>query len=268
MDTQEEVLRKLNGVSVGCCDDEAVSVHEKKAFIIENDSINTLVTSHAKRKASAASNRVVSFSNVDQQHWYECEDTRAPEAEVVTQPEAQRTSAKFSLSDDEDEGCEQDGAVVVNGDCSSELDNSESNCKDIDTNNTSHMTRAQTSSSCRCDEPASDVTVSHTPPPKLHRSQSSWLLRLFESKHFDMSMAISYLFNSKEHGVQAYIGLYSSLCSGPPFPSFQTDNPINQCLAKFNLWRCVKRMCDVMLNTTVFFMACLRAMRLSGPVSM
>ena len=36
--------------------------------------------------------------------------------------------------------------------------------------------------------------------------KSSWLLRLFESKLFDMSMAIAYLFNSKEHGVQAYIG--------------------------------------------------------------
>ncbi|XP_038018034.1 phosphatidylinositol 4-kinase beta isoform X3 [Motacilla alba alba] len=36
--------------------------------------------------------------------------------------------------------------------------------------------------------------------------QSSWLLRLFESKLFDISMAISYLYNSKEPGVQAYIG--------------------------------------------------------------
>nr|4WAE_A Chain A, Phosphatidylinositol 4-kinase beta,Phosphatidylinositol 4-kinase beta [Homo sapiens]4WAG_A Chain A, Phosphatidylinositol 4-kinase beta,Phosphatidylinositol 4-kinase beta [Homo sapiens]5FBL_A Chain A, Phosphatidylinositol 4-kinase beta,Phosphatidylinositol 4-kinase beta [Homo sapiens]5FBQ_A Chain A, Phosphatidylinositol 4-kinase beta,Phosphatidylinositol 4-kinase beta [Homo sapiens]5FBR_A Chain A, Phosphatidylinositol 4-kinase beta,Phosphatidylinositol 4-kinase beta [Homo sapiens]5F len=34
----------------------------------------------------------------------------------------------------------------------------------------------------------------------------SWLLRLFESKLFDISMAISYLYNSKEPGVQAYIG--------------------------------------------------------------
>lgn len=33
-----------------------------------------------------------------------------------------------------------------------------------------------------------------------------FLLRLFESKLFDMSMAITYLFNSKEPGVQSYIG--------------------------------------------------------------
>ena len=36
--------------------------------------------------------------------------------------------------------------------------------------------------------------------------KQSWLLRLFESKLFDMSIAISYLFNSKEPGVQTYIG--------------------------------------------------------------
>lgn len=34
----------------------------------------------------------------------------------------------------------------------------------------------------------------------------SWLLRLFESKMFDMSIAVSYLFNSKEPGVQSYLG--------------------------------------------------------------
>ncbi|KAL3889101.1 hypothetical protein ACJMK2_001456 [Sinanodonta woodiana] len=36
--------------------------------------------------------------------------------------------------------------------------------------------------------------------------QSSWLLRLFESKLFNMSIAVSYLFNSKEPGVQTYLG--------------------------------------------------------------
>lgn len=37
-------------------------------------------------------------------------------------------------------------------------------------------------------------------------SSKSFLLRLFESTLFDMSMAITYLFNSKEPGVQSYIG--------------------------------------------------------------
>lgn len=37
-------------------------------------------------------------------------------------------------------------------------------------------------------------------------SKQSWLLRLFQSKLFDVSMAISYLYKSKEPGVQAYIG--------------------------------------------------------------
>lgn len=45
--------------------------------------------------------------------------------------------------------------------------------------------------------------VKHKTPPT---PRQSWLLRLFESKLFDMSIAISYLFNSKEPGVQTYIG--------------------------------------------------------------
>lgn len=35
---------------------------------------------------------------------------------------------------------------------------------------------------------------------------TDYLLRLLESKHFVMSMAITYLFKSKEPGVQSYIG--------------------------------------------------------------
>ncbi|MEQ2195392.1 hypothetical protein XENOCAPTIV_012113 [Xenoophorus captivus] len=42
--------------------------------------------------------------------------------------------------------------------------------------------------------------------PSPPASKQSWLLRLFESKLFDVSMAISYLYKSKEPGVQAYIG--------------------------------------------------------------
>ncbi|XP_035537745.1 phosphatidylinositol 4-kinase beta [Morone saxatilis] len=50
-------------------------------------------------------------------------------------------------------------------------------------------------------------------------SKQSWLLRLFESKLFDVSMAISYLYKSKEPGVQAYIGnrLFSFLDSEVDF---------------------------------------------------
>lgn len=54
--------------------------------------------------------------------------------------------------------------------------------------------------------------ISSKPPSGSKRSRSavqgkqSWLLRLFESKLFDMSIAISYLFNSKEPGVQTYLG--------------------------------------------------------------
>lgn len=61
-----------------------------------------------------------------------------------------------------------------------------------------------------CDE-ASECSIvaangpsDHTNPPP--EAAKSFLLRLFESKLFDMTMAITYLFKSKEPGVQSYIG--------------------------------------------------------------
>lgn len=62
------------------------------------------------------------------------------------------------------------------------------------------------------DECQRDAAEPQRDPPSSSRlelssqSKQSWLLRLFESKLFDVSMAISYLYNSKEPGVQAYIG--------------------------------------------------------------
>ena len=44
-----------------------------------------------------------------------------------------------------------------------------------------------------------------TPTNSSQQSHTSWLLRFFESKHFDMSIAISYLFNTKEPGTQSYL---------------------------------------------------------------
>lgn len=67
-------------------------------------------------------------------------------------------------------------------------------------------------------------TESSSPPPS-SSSKQSWLLRLFESKLFDVSMAISYLYKSKEPGVQAYIGnrLFS-------FPNSEVDFYLPQLL--------------------------------------
>ena len=71
-----------------------------------------------------------------------------------------------------------------------------------------------------CEKDGSDVTpVNHKPPSgkkgnkgqNAEAKQTSWLLRLFESKLFDMSIAIQYLFNSKEPGVQTYLGEYCCL---------------------------------------------------------
>ncbi|XP_044305253.1 phosphatidylinositol 4-kinase beta isoform X1 [Varanus komodoensis] len=56
------------------------------------------------------------------------------------------------------------------------------------------------------DEPVGGSVKSARRRQKNNSAKQSWLLRLFESKLFDISMAISYLYNSKEPGVQAYIG--------------------------------------------------------------
>jgi len=65
-------------------------------------------------------------------------------------------------------------------------------------------------SDCDCSTVSSsqhrdDVTC-HSSSVSVTNNRQSWLLRLFESKLFDMSIAIQYLFNSKESGVQTYIG--------------------------------------------------------------
>uniref|UniRef100_A0A8C6MKI1 Phosphatidylinositol 4-kinase beta n=1 Tax=Nothobranchius furzeri TaxID=105023 RepID=A0A8C6MKI1_NOTFU len=81
------------------------------------------------------------------------------------------------------------------------------------------------------DEGQKDAAKTQRDPSPLARSESSstskqsWLLRLFESKLFDVSMAISYLYKSKEPGVQAYIGnrLFS-------FPDSEVDFYLPQLL--------------------------------------
>lgn len=70
-----------------------------------------------------------------------------------------------------------------------------------------------------------DPCPSSLPVSASSASKQSWLLRLFESKLFDVSMAISYLYKSKEPGVQAYIGnrLFS-------FPDAEVDFYLPQLL--------------------------------------
>lgn len=70
-------------------------------------------------------------------------------------------------------------------------------------------------------ESKSEVVMFPKPPPK-----ESLLLRLFESTLFDMSIAITYLFNSKEPGVQTYLGECPSVsCSSflPDVLGFRFD---------------------------------------------
>lgn len=64
-----------------------------------------------------------------------------------------------------------------------------------------------------------------SPKSRPSSGKQSWLLRLFESKMFDMSIAISYLFNSKEPGVQTYLA--NKMFS---FPEFDVDFYLPQLL--------------------------------------
>lgn len=59
-----------------------------------------------------------------------------------------------------------------------------------------------------CENAAESQDQIRKPSLILHStsSQQSWLLRLFESSVFNMSIAIQYLFNSKEPGVLTYLG--------------------------------------------------------------
>lgn len=67
---------------------------------------------------------------------------------------------------------------------------------------------------CGTGQPDVETTVNSQPhvqteETKQPKPSEGCLLRLFESQVFDMSMAISYLFNSKEPGVQSYLGKLS-----------------------------------------------------------
>ena len=211
MDTQVETSQKLNGLTVD--DDTALRVHGSTFA----EQTNGTVTSQARVKRKPNACRMVSFSNVDQQHWYESDDVT--QAQVTTQPETSAAGPMFKLDFDEND-VTHDG--VMNGDCKSHA--VDQNIPEA-THSTDSASTPNSDTACSCDTRDAqtdqhDVITVSTSPPKLQRSKSSWLLRLFESKHFDMSMAISYLFNSKEHGVQAYIGQ----CPHTPFLVFCVTN--------------------------------------------
>lgn len=67
------------------------------------------------------------------------------------------------------------------------------------------MTSSCSRESLSCSEP-SPSKQGGCDAQTFDKVSKSFLLRLIESKLFDMPMAIMYLFNSKEPGVQRYIG--------------------------------------------------------------
>lgn len=90
-------------------------------------------------------------------------------------------------------------------------------------------------------DPLQSPSTASSPP-----ATQSWSMRLFQSKLFNMSIAIHYLFNSKEPGVQAYLG--NKLFS---FPDEEVDfflpqlinmyiqmEDLSDALHKYFLYRC------------------------------
>ncbi|XP_076811738.1 phosphatidylinositol 4-kinase beta-like isoform X2 [Clavelina lepadiformis] len=75
--------------------------------------------------------------------------------------------------------------------------------KDLNTTvtSTSSLSNNQSSRTIVAQEQNGIKMIERPSSPK-----KSWLLRLFESQVFDMSIALQYLFNSKEPGVMAYLG--------------------------------------------------------------
>lgn len=68
------------------------------------------------------------------------------------------------------------------------------------------MTSSCSRESLSCSEPSPSKQAG-CDAQTFDKVSKSFLLRLIESKLFDMPMAIMYLFNSKEPGVQRYIGI-------------------------------------------------------------
>ncbi|XP_057336845.1 phosphatidylinositol 4-kinase beta isoform X1 [Microplitis mediator] len=106
--------------------------------------------------------------------------------------------------------------INVNGDYTNELRDEQPSCGNNGYHNTlevamqSELAGAAMTLCCGATQPDDDTSKK---PLEIRRQETaqpkpteSCLLRLFESQIFDMSMAISYLFNSKEPGVQSYLG--------------------------------------------------------------
>ncbi|KAK8739035.1 hypothetical protein OTU49_003802 [Cherax quadricarinatus] len=106
--------------------------------------------------------------------------------------------------------------TASSGSCTGAVPKSSSNCAGVAGNNISSGSCVKGSNSGSGSAGTSTITVSAPIKTKLDE-KPSLLLRLFESKMFDMSMALSYLYKCKEPGVQQYIG--NRLFSMPPSES-------------------------------------------------
>ncbi|KAL3280141.1 hypothetical protein HHI36_017642 [Cryptolaemus montrouzieri] len=172
---------------------------------------------------------------------------RIPEVDVTPSPECEKVATSI-LSTSNVHSCtvaktrQRDEVVSLGSDDSGILCGSESGASDAttressiqlsreslqsadakkgDSNDTENESGATSSADeeKNCSEPDTERTSCSAEPDKPEVSKSFGLLRLLESKVFDVAMAIHYLFKSKEPGVQSYIA--NKLFS---FPDIEVD---------------------------------------------
>ncbi|XP_066993057.1 phosphatidylinositol 4-kinase beta isoform X2 [Anabrus simplex] len=135
------------------------------------------------------------------------EDSGMEVDDVVSLPVSLDVSqlTKFSSVSEDDSSVSKCSHSVENSDCVEQ-----SGASTLATENQSFPLLPSSSPMTLCCGGNSGIggADSHRPEKDVTQIKGAkgFLLRLFESKLFDMSMAITYLFNSKEPGVQSYIG--------------------------------------------------------------
>lgn len=124
---------------------------------------------------------------------------RIPEVDVSPSPEYETVSASISHSES------SNSTVIINKEDLTSLGSDDSGiiCRSEVTSGSSSDHQRDESFESESESPSTDY---ETQICTTDVSNKSFLLRLFESTLFDMSMAIMYLFHSKEPGVQSYIG--------------------------------------------------------------
>lgn len=129
----------------------------------------------------------------------ECENSLLSSVEAMASCPASKTST--GTQRDELASLGSDDSGILCGSDSGSSDNTRESSVEF-LANSQHRESRESLDSVRV---ADDVVDGHQDEEKSEAPKSFGMLRLLESKVFDVSMAMHYLFKSKEPGVQSYI---------------------------------------------------------------